>query len=391
MKRTCAARLLVALVARSRRRRRHRGVRRNAHAARGRPMSSRPIGTLWVNAIRMTVIPLVVSLLITGVASAIGPPRRSAGMGARDAASCFVLLLAGTAALVDAARGCRRSRLLSGAPLRRGHRCRQARPRRPEQSRRDATRRSLGSWLVVARPGQPDRRRGQRRDGAADRLHAAPRARRSRTARRRRGRRCSASSARSARRCSCWCAGSWRRRPSASSRWCCRSPRTAGRRWPARSGSTSSCYSLASVLSISLLLYPGGRRGRHACRCAVRARGAARRSSSPSARAPRSRRCRRSWRAPRRSLGLPSRRDAVRAAARGVDVQDRGAGLVDGRRALRRLVLRRSISAPRAARHHRLRGDLPLRSSGRAFRAARSSCWRRSFSPSACRSRGSAS
>ena len=29
-----------------------------------------PIGTLWVNAIRMTVIPLIVSLVITGVASA---------------------------------------------------------------------------------------------------------------------------------------------------------------------------------------------------------------------------------------------------------------------------------------------------------------------------------
>ena len=28
-----------------------------------------PIGTVWVNAIRMTVIPLIVSLLITGVAS----------------------------------------------------------------------------------------------------------------------------------------------------------------------------------------------------------------------------------------------------------------------------------------------------------------------------------
>jgi len=28
-----------------------------------------PIGTLWVNAIRMTVVPLVVSLLITGIAS----------------------------------------------------------------------------------------------------------------------------------------------------------------------------------------------------------------------------------------------------------------------------------------------------------------------------------
>jgi Na+/H+-dicarboxylate symporter len=29
-----------------------------------------PIGSLWVNAIRMTVIPLIVSLVITGVASA---------------------------------------------------------------------------------------------------------------------------------------------------------------------------------------------------------------------------------------------------------------------------------------------------------------------------------
>src|SRR5689334_22072064 len=29
-----------------------------------------PIGTLWVNAIRMTVIPLVVALIVTGVASA---------------------------------------------------------------------------------------------------------------------------------------------------------------------------------------------------------------------------------------------------------------------------------------------------------------------------------
>src|SRR5256885_6978336 len=29
-----------------------------------------PVGTVWVNAIRMTVIPLVVSLVITGVASA---------------------------------------------------------------------------------------------------------------------------------------------------------------------------------------------------------------------------------------------------------------------------------------------------------------------------------
>src|SRR4051812_19330810 len=31
-----------------------------------------PLGALWVNAIRMTVIPLIVSLLITGVASTAG-------------------------------------------------------------------------------------------------------------------------------------------------------------------------------------------------------------------------------------------------------------------------------------------------------------------------------
>jgi proton glutamate symport protein len=48
-----------------------------------------PVGTLWVNAIRMTVIPLIVSLLITGVASAAG---KSIGrLGARSVV-VFVLL-----------------------------------------------------------------------------------------------------------------------------------------------------------------------------------------------------------------------------------------------------------------------------------------------------------
>lgn len=57
-----------------------------------------PIGTLWVNAIRMTVIPLVVSLLITGVASAtdVGAIGR---IGGRSLA-VFGLLLAGTATVV---------------------------------------------------------------------------------------------------------------------------------------------------------------------------------------------------------------------------------------------------------------------------------------------------
>src|SRR5213593_1963792 len=57
-----------------------------------------PVGTLWVNAIRMTVIPLVISLLITGVASA--ADIRSVGrMGGRTLL-VFVLLLAGTAMVV---------------------------------------------------------------------------------------------------------------------------------------------------------------------------------------------------------------------------------------------------------------------------------------------------
>jgi len=57
-----------------------------------------PVGTLWVNAIRMTVIPLMVSLLITGVAAA--TEVKSAGrIGARTLL-VFVLLLAGMALVV---------------------------------------------------------------------------------------------------------------------------------------------------------------------------------------------------------------------------------------------------------------------------------------------------
>jgi Na+/H+-dicarboxylate symporter len=57
-----------------------------------------PIGTLWVSAIRMTVIPLVVSLLITGVASAtdVGAIGR---IGGRTLV-VFGLMLAATAAIV---------------------------------------------------------------------------------------------------------------------------------------------------------------------------------------------------------------------------------------------------------------------------------------------------
>ena len=57
-----------------------------------------PVGTLWVNAIRMTVIPLVVSLLITGVASATDVSTIGR-IGGRTLV-VFGVLLAGTAAFV---------------------------------------------------------------------------------------------------------------------------------------------------------------------------------------------------------------------------------------------------------------------------------------------------
>lgn len=53
-----------------------------------------PVGSLWVNAIRMTVIPLVVSLLITGVASA-SDIKTIGRLGGRTLLT-FVLLLSGT-------------------------------------------------------------------------------------------------------------------------------------------------------------------------------------------------------------------------------------------------------------------------------------------------------
>jgi len=57
-----------------------------------------PIGTLWVNGIRMTVIPLVVSLLITGVAS-VSDVRSIGWLGGRTLI-IFVLLLIGVAAVI---------------------------------------------------------------------------------------------------------------------------------------------------------------------------------------------------------------------------------------------------------------------------------------------------
>jgi Na+/H+-dicarboxylate symporter len=57
-----------------------------------------PIGTLWINAIRMTVIPLVVSLLITGVAGA-ADLRAIGRLGGRSLLT-FIVLLVGTALVI---------------------------------------------------------------------------------------------------------------------------------------------------------------------------------------------------------------------------------------------------------------------------------------------------
>jgi len=57
-----------------------------------------PLGTLWVNAIRMTVIPLIVSLLITGVAST--ADVASIGRLGGRTLLMFVLLAAGVAVVV---------------------------------------------------------------------------------------------------------------------------------------------------------------------------------------------------------------------------------------------------------------------------------------------------
>lgn len=57
-----------------------------------------PVGALWVNAIRMTVIPLVISLVITGVASATS--TKGVGRIGGRTLGVFVLLLLGTAIVV---------------------------------------------------------------------------------------------------------------------------------------------------------------------------------------------------------------------------------------------------------------------------------------------------
>src|SRR5881392_4010923 len=73
------------------------GVSRNPALLRAADLLT-PIGTLWVNAIRMTVIPLMVSLLITGVAAA--TDIKAVGRIGGRTLLVFLLLLVGTAVVV---------------------------------------------------------------------------------------------------------------------------------------------------------------------------------------------------------------------------------------------------------------------------------------------------
>src|SRR6059058_312839 len=61
-----------------------------------------PVGTLWVNAIRMTVIPLVVSLVITGVASA-SDVKAVGQLGGRTLAVFIAMLALATLIMIPLA------------------------------------------------------------------------------------------------------------------------------------------------------------------------------------------------------------------------------------------------------------------------------------------------
>ena len=110
-----------------------------------------PIGTIWVNALRMTVVPLVASLLIATLAS--GGGARSFGGSGAGRSSCFCFPARdsdhrhrhGSAALLAADRGSGRGRII-------------ARERR----------RAVAGADTRVRPVDHRRRSGERREAAAD-------------------------------------------------------------------------------------------------------------------------------------------------------------------------------------------------------------------------------
>jgi hypothetical protein len=130
-----------------------------------------PFGTLFVNAIRMTVVPLVVSSLIVGVASTEdrAMPARVGGRGFRVRAAAHAL--GGLAALVTPP-------LMSNVQLDPAA-VAQVRAASPSASSIAAGGIDSGTGRVarVAGAVERDRRRGGRRDAAVNRLRTRARSR----------------------------------------------------------------------------------------------------------------------------------------------------------------------------------------------------------------------
>ena len=130
-----------------------------------------PIGTLWVNAIRMTVIPLVVSLLITGVSSA-ADLRTVGRIGARTLL-VFGAMLIGASLVIMRARDCGVLLVLACVPRPSGAAGWRRRGREPARHEHAAD--EFFDLAHVTHPDQPDRRGRQRRHAAAGDLRTAAR------------------------------------------------------------------------------------------------------------------------------------------------------------------------------------------------------------------------
>ena len=126
-----------------------------------------PIGAIWINAIRMTIIPLVVSLLITGVASATN--LKAIGRIGGRTLLVFGAMLAGLALVMlpvmTVVQGMLPPSLANRPPLAAGG----------DRSRRAARLRwGCGQSPVLVRlahPAQSDFRCGQRTDGFLHSVH----------------------------------------------------------------------------------------------------------------------------------------------------------------------------------------------------------------------------
>src|ERR1043165_9119333 len=130
-----------------------------------------PVGVIWINAIRMTVIPLVVALHITGVASA-SDLRAIGRIGGRTLLVFFLLLL-GTALVVMPLAPPVFALLPMGAAAR------TLPPGAAEaagQLAASGAAPTFGGWVGSLAPPPPRRGGGAGRDAAADPLHAAARA-----------------------------------------------------------------------------------------------------------------------------------------------------------------------------------------------------------------------